>query len=289
MKNVLFLCVANSARSQMAEGIARHILGKDLNVSSAGSMPSSLNPHAVSVLSEIGIDISNHYSKSVDDIDTQNIDAVITLCADEVCPVFLGNVKRFHWPLTDPAATHINEEDALEKFREIRDQLVARIEVMAELVKSPEGIESEEFHGSIRVSNLARSTAFYAWLLNSWPKDWTHRYATFIRPDLNLNFVLVVADGKSLNHDTLYHLGIAVSSKQAVIAAFTAAKLNGFTVVKPPRTTWKGTPLHELWLADPDGNLIEIYARLTDSERLEKPEDNEPTFLVAGTREHYEH
>ena len=70
MKNVLFLCVANSARSQMAEGIARHILGKDLNVSSAGSMPSSLNPHAVSVLSEIGIDISNHYSKPVDDIDT---------------------------------------------------------------------------------------------------------------------------------------------------------------------------------------------------------------------------
>jgi len=287
MKNILFLCVANSARSQMAEGIARHILGPDIKVSSAGSKPAVLNPHAVTVLSEIGIDISHHSAKSVDDIDTQTIDTVITLCADEVCPVFLGHVKRFHWPFADPGAVNLADEQVLNKFREVRDQLIARIQVLSALINCPQGIESNEFHGSIRVSDLAKSSAFYSWLLNTWPKEWTHRYATFIRADLNLNFVLVVADDKQLNHDTLYHLGIDVGTKQAVIEAFTHALNNNMTVMKPPRTTWKGTPLHELWLADPDGNLIEIYARLTDAEHLAKPADEQPTFLVAGTEQEY--
>ncbi|MCA1767127.1 MAG: hypothetical protein LC639_02705, partial [Idiomarina sp.] len=83
--------------------------------------------------------------------------------------------------------------------------------------------------------------------------------------------------------DTLYHLGIAVNSKQAVVDAFFKSKDFGATVVKPPRTTWKGTPLHELWLEDSDGNLIEIYARLTAEELTQKPEDELPVFLVDGT------
>ena len=95
--------------------------------------------------------------------------------------------------------------------------------------------------------------------------------------------VLVVSDGKELNHDTLYHLGVNVNNQQEVIDAFFSAKDAGLTVFKPPRTTWKGTPLHELWLKDPDGNLIEIYARLTDTEILTKPQNEQPTFLVAGT------
>lgn len=214
MKNILFLCVANSARSQMAEGLARYYLPERIQVTSAGSEPSTLNPYAVTVMAELGIDISEQYSKSVDEIDNNmtNIDAVITLCAEEVCPVFLGDVKRLHWSLTDPTTDSSSPNEALERFRMVRDQLRQRILVLAELIKMPSGIDSIESHTSIRVNDLAKSTAFYSWLLNTWPKEWTHRYATFIRPDLNLNMVLVVSDGKELNHDTLYHLGVNVNN-----------------------------------------------------------------------------
>ena len=87
--------------------------------------------------------------------------------------------------------------------------------------------------------------------------------------------------------NTLYHLGINVNNKQEVIEAFFKAKDTGLSVFKPPRTTWKGTPLHELWLTDPDGNLIEIYARLTPDELQAKPQNEQPTFLVAGTEDSY--
>jgi hypothetical protein len=103
---------------------------------------------------------------------------------------------------------------------------------------------------------------------------------TFVRPDLHTNFVLLVSDGKDLHRDTLYHLGIAVADKAAVIHAYELAKAAHLTVTKPPRTTWRGTPLHELWLEDPDKNLVEVYARLTDEELLEKPPDLEPIALA---------
>jgi catechol 2,3-dioxygenase-like lactoylglutathione lyase family enzyme len=93
------------------------------------------------------------------------------------------------------------------------------------------------------------------------------------------NFVLVVSDDKELHRDTLYHLGIAVADRAAVVRSYGLAKAAGLTVKQPPRTTWRGTPLHELWLEDPDGNLVEIYARLTPDELAEKPENLEPTPL----------
>ena len=101
---ILFLCVANSARSQMAEGLARAVFGTRAEVFSAGSVPTRVNPHAVSALAEVGIDISGQTSKSVDDVNAGSMDLIITLCADEVCPVVPGRVKRLHWPLPDPAA-----------------------------------------------------------------------------------------------------------------------------------------------------------------------------------------
>lgn len=128
MKGVLFLCVANSARSQMAEGIARSILPSAVVVRSAGSNPTSVRPEAVAVLREIGIDISSQRSKSVAEIDAGDIDTVVTLCAEEVCPVFFGNVERIHWPLPDPAATGGTEEERLAAFRATRDELRRRIE-----------------------------------------------------------------------------------------------------------------------------------------------------------------
>jgi catechol 2,3-dioxygenase-like lactoylglutathione lyase family enzyme len=168
----------------------------------------------------------------------------------------------------------------LTRFRTARDQIQARLEVLAALLDMPEGPRAMEFHASVRVKNLAESTRFYAWLLGAQPKEWTHRYATFVRPDLHTNFVLLVSDGKELHHDTLYHLGIAVADKTAVIRAYELARAAGAKVQKPPRTTWRGTPLHELWLEDPDGNLIEIYARLTDEELAAKPADLEPVALA---------
>jgi arsenate reductase len=152
--------------------------------------------------------------------------------------------------------------------------------VLAALLDVPAGPQPSEFHASVRVADLAKSTRFYAWLLGAGPKEWTHRYSTFVHPALRTNFVLVVSDGKELHHDTLYHLGIAVADKAAVIRAYQLAREAGVKVEKPPRTTWRGTPLHELWLADPDGTLVEIYARLTDDELAQKPANLEPTALA---------
>lgn len=281
-KAILFLCVANSARSQMAEGLARKLFGARIAVQSAGSEPSSVNPHAVEVMGEVGVDLTTHHSKSVQTIDPATVGTVITLCAEEVCPVFLGKARRIHWPIQDPASKDpaLSRGEMLTRFRTARDQIQGRLEVFEALLDVPEGPRPQEFHASVRVKNLARSTRFYSWLLGGEPKEWTHRYSTFVRPELRTNFVVVVADGKELHHDTLAHLGIDVGTRAAVIRAYELAKAASVTVQKPPRTTWRGTPLHELWLEDPDGNSIEIYARLTDEELAGKPADLEPTALA---------
>ena len=129
-RHILFLCVANSARSQMAEGIARSLSPASVKISSAGSRPSKVNPFAIRALDEIGIDIRAHRSKSVDEIDPADVDAVITLCAEEVCPVFLGKARRFHWGLPDPAGAGTNEEEQLQAFRDARDELRRRISAL---------------------------------------------------------------------------------------------------------------------------------------------------------------
>lgn len=126
-RGLLFLCVANSARSQMAEGIARDLLGDRLPVQSAGSAPSRVNPLAVRALAELGIDLSAQRSKSVDEVDRDAVGTVITLCAEEVCPVYLGDARRLHWPLPDPAGHEEPESESLERFRAVRDELRRRI------------------------------------------------------------------------------------------------------------------------------------------------------------------
>ncbi len=126
-QHILFLCVANSARSQMAEGIARSLAPEGIQVSSAGSNPTSVHPLAIQALAEWNIDISNHQSKSVDTFDTKAIDTVITLCAREVCPAFLGKAEKLHWPLTDAATVKGDDGDQLDAFRTVRDDLRKRI------------------------------------------------------------------------------------------------------------------------------------------------------------------
>jgi protein-tyrosine-phosphatase len=129
-RHILFLCVANSARSQMAEGIARSLAPASVRVSSAGSRPSRLNPLAVRALAEIGLDISKQWSKSVEDIPPGDVEAVVTLCAEEVCPVYLGTAMRVHWGLPDPAGAGGTEEEQLQAFRMVREVLRRRLRMV---------------------------------------------------------------------------------------------------------------------------------------------------------------
>jgi protein-tyrosine-phosphatase len=126
-KHILFLCVANSARSQIAEGIARSLAPSDVKISSAGSVPTKIRPEVIQVLKEIGIDASSQYSKNRDAVDLDSVQTVITLCADEVCPVFLRPVLQFKWGFPDPAAVTGSEEERLNAFRKVRDGLLERL------------------------------------------------------------------------------------------------------------------------------------------------------------------
>lgn len=129
MKSVLILCTGNSARSQMAEGLLRSMAGDRFEVESAGTRPSTVNPLAIRAMREIGIDISSHRSKSVDEFSGRPFDLMITVCdnAKEECPVLpLG--EKLHWSFDDPAAAVGTEEERLQEFRRIRDEIKARLE-----------------------------------------------------------------------------------------------------------------------------------------------------------------
>ena len=132
-QSILFLCVANSARSQMAEGLARMLFGDRVPVQSAGSEPSQVNPYAIEVMREVDVDLTKHHSKSVETIDPATVGTVITLCAEEVCPVFLGRVRRLHWPIPDPASkdASIPREEMLARFRTARDAIRGMLERFA--------------------------------------------------------------------------------------------------------------------------------------------------------------
>lgn len=130
--NILFICVANSARSQMAEGLARSIWGDLVQVRSAGSAPGVLNPFAVKVMNEVGIDISNHHSKGFNEIPPdfyENLKYLISMCDDEtVCPILATHAKKLHWGLPDPAREGRTDEERLTAFRRTRDEIRRRLE-----------------------------------------------------------------------------------------------------------------------------------------------------------------
>ena len=132
-KGILFLCVANSARSQLAEGLGRMIFGDRVPVQSAGSEPATVNPYAIEVMRELGVDLTTHRSKSVQSIDPAKVGTVITLCAEEVCPVFLGRARRLRWPVPDPASKDpsIPREEMLVRFRTARDTIRGMLERFA--------------------------------------------------------------------------------------------------------------------------------------------------------------
>ena len=126
---VLILCTGNSARSQMAEGLLRDMAGDRIEVASAGVAPTHVRPEAIEAMKEIGIDISNHRSKSIDEFITQAFDYVITVCdnANQHCPMFPGACRRIHWSIEDPAAVEGDDKTRLAAFRRARNELRERL------------------------------------------------------------------------------------------------------------------------------------------------------------------
>ncbi len=129
MKKILVLCTGNSARSQMGEGLFRHEGRGAYEVASAGTKPSHVRPEAIAVMQELGIDISSHHSKSVNEFEGQSFDYVVTVCdnARDNCPVFPAGTERIHWSFEDPAAVQGGEQERLAAFRRIRDQIHERV------------------------------------------------------------------------------------------------------------------------------------------------------------------
>ncbi len=127
-KKVLFLCRENACRSQMAEGFLRFLAPESFEVYSAGSEPSRVHPYAIKVMDEVGIDISSQYSKSVSDFDGWTFDFVITVCAENACPAFMGKAgERISWFFEDPASVKGTEEEILSEFRRVRDKIGEKI------------------------------------------------------------------------------------------------------------------------------------------------------------------
>lgn len=129
LKRVLILCTGNSARSQMAEGLLRDLAGDRVEVASAGVAPTQVRPEAIEAMKEIGIDISNQRSKSIEELVTLAFDFVITVCdnANHHCPTFPGACRRIHWSIEDPAAVEGDDQTRLEAFRLARDELRERL------------------------------------------------------------------------------------------------------------------------------------------------------------------
>ncbi len=127
---ILFLCVHNSSRSQIAEGFARGMAPPNVEVMSAGSEPRGVNPHAVAVMNEVGVDITNQRSKHLDDVEWRNADTIVTLCGEgaDVCPAVTGDVRRVHWPLPDPTLAPADRQ--MEVFREVRDEIRWRVSAL---------------------------------------------------------------------------------------------------------------------------------------------------------------
>jgi arsenate reductase (thioredoxin) len=139
MKKIMFLCTANSCRSQMAEGFAKEYSRGSVEVHSAGLMAAGVNRRAIAVMQEVGIDISGQQSKEIDENLLRQMDIVITLCghAEQTCPLTPPQIKRIHWPIRDPVGTIGNEEHIMDDFRRTRDEIKEKVrELIKDILRS---------------------------------------------------------------------------------------------------------------------------------------------------------
>jgi len=128
MKSILFICVENRARSQMAEGLARHFLGHQFDIFSAGAQPAKkIHPLAKAVMAEVGVDISGQRPKGIDEIPIDNIQLAVTLCAPNMCPALPPHIKTQHWVISDPVSSLVPGPLLIKKFRKVRDEIKKKI------------------------------------------------------------------------------------------------------------------------------------------------------------------
>jgi catechol 2,3-dioxygenase-like lactoylglutathione lyase family enzyme len=139
---------------------------------------------------------------------------------------------------------------------------------------------TREFHFTLKVAELERSTRFYSWLLDVPPKVTSQYHSVIVDPRSSTNLVLVASKTTEGGSANLHHLGLGCESKAALLAIHRGAGEHGFEIAEAPQTTWKGTPLHQLWLRDPEGHRVEVYARLTAEELASRPTDDRPVLLV---------
>jgi arsenate reductase (thioredoxin) len=165
-KRILFLCTGNSARSQMAEALLRHLGGDRYEVASAGVAPTSVRREAIEVMGELGIDISSHRSKSVDDFVGSEFDYVVTVCdnANEQCPVFPGRTQRLHWSFDDPAAAEGDELARLAVFRRVRDEIHSRLRLFLanNQTQSPLACDLTAIPADQREAHLVKSRELFS-------------------------------------------------------------------------------------------------------------------------------
>ncbi len=211
--SLLFLCVANSARSQMAEGLARRRFGERVRVQSAGSQPSHVNPYAIEVMGELGIDLSTHTSKSVQDIDPASVDLVVTLCAEEVCPVFLGKVQRLHWPIPDPASSDptLTREEMLARFRTARDAIARKLDELPvagirSRMNQPTHADAQREHTMNPWDQRYDNAGFF---YGTEPNDFLREHASVLPPG---GRVLCLAEGEGRNAVFLAKRGFVVTA-----------------------------------------------------------------------------
>lgn len=265
--SVLFLCVANSARSQMAEGIARQLFGAAVRVQSAGSAPSRVNPFAIRAMAEVGIDLGSHHSKSTDGIDPASVDLVITLCAEEVCPVFLASAPRLHWPLPDPDRKReaLSDAERLHHFRVAGRLLRSRLEVLAALRGATESPAAEDVSVVIAVSDLPAAVRRYGWLLGRAPSLWSDDGASFELESPRTRLVLSVGGGPAPGRLAGPHLRVDVGTASALDAARAGAQTAGWVLGPAAPSPAGSLALATQQLVDSDGGAVELFAALTDA------------------------
>ena len=273
--SILFLCVTNSALSQIAEALARHRFGTHWRVQSAGTEPTALHPLVAEVMAEKGVSAAALHAKGLSELERSELERsgelfIVTLSSAEISLDPFEGYQRLHWPLADPARPLSGLKNAqreerhahfLKRFREVRDQIDARLEIFEALLDAPPSLSPRELHVSIRVPHLAQGARFYSWLLGVRPKLWTHNYVSLISERLKTNFVLLIDYSADPQPNNSYHVGVELENKEALIEAQRNVKAHGGTLHRPLRTVRANINVHELWLKDPGGNLIELYAR----------------------------
>jgi protein-tyrosine-phosphatase/predicted enzyme related to lactoylglutathione lyase len=264
--SVLFVCVHNAGRSQMAAGLLTHLAGDRIEVRSAGTEPADqINPVAVAAMAELGIDITAAAPKILSGDAVQSSNVVITMGCGDTCPYFPG-VSYRDWKLPDPAG------QPLDTVRAIRDDIANRVQALiAELIPTTttkscvteKGITMSRVQLALNVNDLDEAITFYSTLFNTAPAKIKPGYANFAVIESPLKLVLLENPGHG---GTLNHLGVEVATSDTVRAEITRLTDAGLFADEETNTTCCFATQDKVWLTGPGGERWEVYTVLADSD-----------------------